>query len=304
MVDAAHGHDPGLSLPLLSARWAPISSIAEGRIDLTRSPPSGRVEPAMQHALSGGHASCRRPRRRVCVGHVGVRGRGAKRSATEPGSIQARRPLLRPVGCRWRRVRCRRGRRRSGYGPVKRCWWSEARPEAWCPPNADCALPEYAPLADGAAFDPATESWRVIADAPQPFSSNASVVLVDRAVYVLANDALHRPGGEGGFHSLPDRRGSVGGVATATGRGPPNTSSSGCRARWSPTTAPTRRSSGPTGSTLTPGKRRTVGHTSTAAAACSSLGRGLVARCEWPARSSAPMRADLIRMSYWPEGVA
>ncbi len=72
-------------------------------------------------------------------------------------------------------------------------------PEAWCPATADCTPPEFAPLADGAAYDPVSRSWRRIADAPLTFSSNASAVAVGDAVYVLVRDASYRPGGAGGF---------------------------------------------------------------------------------------------------------
>jgi hypothetical protein len=71
-------------------------------------------------------------------------------------------------------------------------------PEAWCPPNADCNSPDFLPLADGAAFDPVSDSWRLIADAPFPFSNNASAVVVGDAVYVLVHE-ISRPGAPGGF---------------------------------------------------------------------------------------------------------
>ena len=41
-----------------------------------------------------------------------------------------------------------------------------------CPPNADCASDPAASLRDGAAYDPATDSWRSVATAPAPISSN------------------------------------------------------------------------------------------------------------------------------------
>jgi hypothetical protein len=72
-------------------------------------------------------------------------------------------------------------------------------PEAWCPPVADCTAPEFAPLGDGAAYDPSTRSWRRITDAPMTFSSNASAVTASGDVYVLVRDADYRPGGRGGF---------------------------------------------------------------------------------------------------------
>jgi hypothetical protein len=79
-------------------------------------------------------------------------------------------------------------------------------PEAWCPPGGDCVAPGSSALADGAAFDPATGSWRRIADAPMGFSSNASAVAVGGDVYVLVRDASYRPGGAGNgfFRYRPD----------------------------------------------------------------------------------------------------
>lgn len=71
-------------------------------------------------------------------------------------------------------------------------------PDAWCPPTASCAIPDFASLADGAAFDPVTGAWRSIANSPLNVSTNARAVTVDDAVYVLAHPTS-RPGGEGGF---------------------------------------------------------------------------------------------------------
>jgi hypothetical protein len=71
-------------------------------------------------------------------------------------------------------------------------------PEAWCPPNAECIPPDFLPLADGAVFDPVTGSWRMITEAPFPFSNNASAVVVGDAVYVLVHE-IPRPGASGGF---------------------------------------------------------------------------------------------------------
>lgn len=56
-----------------------------------------------------------------------------------------------------------------------------------CPPNADCALPLHPPFVDGAALDPATETWKKIAPAPIAFSS-ASTAVVGNAVYLLVPD--------------------------------------------------------------------------------------------------------------------
>ena len=71
-------------------------------------------------------------------------------------------------------------------------------PEAWCPPGGDCMAPGFSALADGAGFDPASRSWRRIADAPLTFSGNASAVTAGGDVYVLVRDAGYRPGGAGG----------------------------------------------------------------------------------------------------------
>jgi hypothetical protein len=56
-----------------------------------------------------------------------------------------------------------------------------------CPPNARCRQPAERPLADGAAFAPATGSWRAIAPTPTSFA-NAEVAVVDGALYVGAGD--------------------------------------------------------------------------------------------------------------------
>lgn len=53
-----------------------------------------------------------------------------------------------------------------------------------CPPNADCSLPNDAPFSDGAAFDPATGTWRQIAPAPVGFEGARGAV-VDGDLYVL-----------------------------------------------------------------------------------------------------------------------
>lgn len=59
-----------------------------------------------------------------------------------------------------------------------------------CPPGADCGAPDP-PLADGAALDPATSTWRRIAPAPVPFSY-ASTAVVGEDVYFLADGAFLR----------------------------------------------------------------------------------------------------------------
>jgi hypothetical protein len=52
-----------------------------------------------------------------------------------------------------------------------------------CPPNADCAIPAVPPLQDGAAYDPATQTWRRLADAPLPVGSGSGAV-VDGTVWI------------------------------------------------------------------------------------------------------------------------
>lgn len=59
---------------------------------------------------------------------------------------------------------------------------SDAEP---CPPNAGCAPAARPPLADGAAYAPATNRWRRIARAPVRFDFASAATVGDR-VYVLA----------------------------------------------------------------------------------------------------------------------
>ncbi|MBG0566421.1 hypothetical protein [Actinoplanes aureus] len=56
-----------------------------------------------------------------------------------------------------------------------------------CPPSADCPG-DSTPLADGAAFDPATNRWREIADSPVPLMYGQGVVL-GSAAYILPDAA-------------------------------------------------------------------------------------------------------------------
>jgi hypothetical protein len=53
-----------------------------------------------------------------------------------------------------------------------------------CPPGAGCTEPEIGPRRDGAAFDPATNEWRRIADAPVPVGDAFGAVVGDR-LYLL-----------------------------------------------------------------------------------------------------------------------
>lgn len=48
--------------------------------------------------------------------------------------------------------------------------------EFLCPPGADCSGPTEAPFTDGAAFDPSTQTWRPIADAPTAFEGEDPAV--------------------------------------------------------------------------------------------------------------------------------
>lgn len=53
-----------------------------------------------------------------------------------------------------------------------------------CAPNAKCVAPTDPPLADGAAYNPATNSWRKITDAPLPVP-HASTAVAGTYVYAL-----------------------------------------------------------------------------------------------------------------------
>lgn len=66
---------------------------------------------------------------------------------------------------------------------------SDNRP---CPPTADCAAPGVPPLADGAAFDPRTGAWRLLAPAPVPFEW-AQAVVIGTTAYVWAPGTPGRP---------------------------------------------------------------------------------------------------------------
>ena len=67
-----------------------------------------------------------------------------------------------------------------------------------CPAGASCAAPDEPPLADGAAFDPGTESWRAISPAPVAFSS-ASTAVVGDDIYFLIAGSPGWPGAEPAF---------------------------------------------------------------------------------------------------------
>ena len=63
-----------------------------------------------------------------------------------------------------------------------------------CPPNADCARPAGPALRDGAAFDPSTDTWRSLSDAPISLGS-VDGALVDGILYLLVVDVA--PNGVG-----------------------------------------------------------------------------------------------------------
>ncbi len=61
-----------------------------------------------------------------------------------------------------------------------------------CHPAASCVMPRVPPLADGAAFDAATGTWRRIADAPVPFEW-AEVEVFGDSAYLWITGSV-RPG--------------------------------------------------------------------------------------------------------------
>ena len=67
-----------------------------------------------------------------------------------------------------------------------------------CPPTAACSVPRVAPLADGAAYDPAIEAWRAIADAPVGFSW-AEPELIDGSAYLWIAGENGRPNAPSAF---------------------------------------------------------------------------------------------------------
>lgn len=62
-----------------------------------------------------------------------------------------------------------------------------------CPPNADCIEPTEAPFRDGAAYDPATKTWRPIAEAPVPLGYASTAVVGDRAYFLLGGFGSSHP---------------------------------------------------------------------------------------------------------------
>ena len=72
-----------------------------------------------------------------------------------------------------------------------------------CPPPASCSIPDTEALRDGAAYEPASGTWREIAQAPVPIE-HAQTVVVDDVVYMWSPDLWSphptgRPGSEPAF---------------------------------------------------------------------------------------------------------
>lgn len=60
------------------------------------------------------------------------------------------------------------------------------RAEPGCPAGADCVAPQGGPLTDAAAYDPATRTWRSVADPPAQLLSASGAVIGDR-LYLWAD---------------------------------------------------------------------------------------------------------------------
>lgn len=72
--------------------------------------------------------------------------------------------------------------------------WSDAA----CPPDAECVLDESAARFDGAAFDPATSTWRIIVPVPEHVAAGAPTAVLGDTLYV----APPPPGGDASAQSL------------------------------------------------------------------------------------------------------
>jgi heat shock protein HslJ len=70
-----------------------------------------------------------------------------------------------------------------------------------CPDTADCDLPE--PARDGAAFDPATNTWRRIAEAPVPLSWETPAVAGDTVYVWAAGQLLSYDASDDAWTSVP-----------------------------------------------------------------------------------------------------
>jgi hypothetical protein len=72
---------------------------------------------------------------------------------------------------------------------------SDARP---CPPNASCLPTDIPPLADGAAFDPQSRTWRRIADSPVAFEW-AQGIVTGATAYLWIPGSTGRPNADVAF---------------------------------------------------------------------------------------------------------
>lgn len=79
-----------------------------------------------------------------------------------------------------------------------------------CPPNADCAGPPDEMARDGAAYDPATNTWHRIADAPVDIGYWYRAVFVAGELVILGDDRwwAYDPGRDA-WHELPAPRQQV-----------------------------------------------------------------------------------------------
>ncbi len=59
-----------------------------------------------------------------------------------------------------------------------------------CPPNADCALPSDAYAFDGAAYDPARDTWRPTAPAPIRIAPYAPHAVINDEVFIVVEDRM------------------------------------------------------------------------------------------------------------------
>jgi hypothetical protein len=73
-----------------------------------------------------------------------------------------------------------------------------------CPPNASCVPPVMPSLADGAAFDPQTRTWRRIADSPVSFEW-AQAVVIRATAYLWIPGSPGRANAESAFLSYRPR---------------------------------------------------------------------------------------------------
>ena len=61
--------------------------------------------------------------------------------------------------------------------------------DGFCAPNASCAEPPES-AADGAAFDPVTEAWRPVADAPHPIPAGTPSTVAGDTVFLAQGDRV------------------------------------------------------------------------------------------------------------------